>query len=121
MESVMNRTRIVAATAVLAAGLALAPAVASAAPNDKVPGTKCTVAQVERATQMIAPEAIAVMNGTPGGREQANKILVATPEERQTLIDQLVKDNPAGAAYYKANRADIDAKIAKVIATCHTY
>ncbi|WP_041944406.1 hemophore-related protein [Tsukamurella paurometabola] len=117
----MIRTRIITGAAVVAAGLALAPAVASAAPNDKVPGTKCTVAQVERATQMIAPEAIAVMNGTPGGREKATRILVAKPEERQKLIEQLAADNPAGAAYYKANRADIDAKITKVIATCPNY
>lgn len=117
----MNRMRITAAIAALAGIMALAPAVASAAPNDKVPGTKCTVAQVERATQVIAPEAIAVMDATPGGRAQANKLLTAKPEDRQKIIDDLTKDNPSAAAYYRANRTDIDAKIAKVIATCDKY
>lgn len=117
----MNRMRMVASVAALAGVLALAPAVASAAPNDKVPGTKCTVAQVERATQVIAPEAIAVMDATPGGRDQATELLTAKPEDRQAIVDKLTKDNPAAAAYYRANRADIDAKIAKVIATCDQY
>ncbi|GAB3134490.1 hypothetical protein GCM10027289_26430 [Tsukamurella serpentis] len=117
----MNRMRIAAAITALAGTLALAPAVASAAPTDKVPGTKCTVAQVERATQVIAPEAIAVMDATPGGREQANELLTAKPEDRQKIIERLTKNNPEAAAYYKANRTDIDAKIAKVIATCDKY
>lgn len=117
----MNRIRISAAVAALAGVLALAPAVASAAPTDKVPGTKCTVAQVERATQVIAPEAIAVMDATPGGRAQANELLTAKPEDRQKIIDRLTKNNPAAAAYYKAHRTEIDAKIAKVIATCDKY
>ncbi|WP_019204460.1 hemophore-related protein [Tsukamurella sp. 1534] len=118
----MIRTRIIAgAAAVAAAGLTLAPAVASAAPTDKVAGTNCTVAQVERATQVIAPEAIAVMNGTPGGRANAEKVLAAPPKEREKLIAELAKDNPAAASYYKANRAQVDAKIAKVIAECHKY
>ncbi|MET9327463.1 hemophore-related protein [Tsukamurella sp. NPDC003166] len=117
----MNRIRFAAAVAALAGALALAPAVASAAPNDKVPGTKCTVAQVERATQVVAPEAIAVMDATPGGRAQATELLTAKPEDRQAIIDRLSKNNPAAASYYKANRADIDAKIAKVIATCDQY
>ena len=117
----MNRIRFAAAVAALAGALALVPAVASAAPNDKVPGTNCTVAQVERATQVIAPEAIAVMDATPGGRDQATELLTAKPENRQAIIDRLTKNNPAAASYYKANRADIDAKIAKVIATCDQY
>lgn len=117
----MNRMRIAAGIAVAAAGLTLTPAIASAAPNDPVPGTKCTVAQVERATQVVAPEAIAVMNGTPGGRAQAEKLLTSKPADREKLIEQLSKDNPAAAAYYKAHRAEVDAKIAKVIATCDKY
>ncbi|TWS18460.1 hemophore-related protein [Tsukamurella asaccharolytica] len=117
----MSRIRIAAAVAALAGALAFAPAVASAAPTDKVPGTKCTVGQVERATQVVAPEAIAVMDATPGGRDQATELLTAKPEDRQSIIDRLTKDNPAAADYYKANRADIDAKIAKVIATCDKY
>ncbi|MCS3782420.1 hemophore-related protein [Tsukamurella ocularis] len=117
----MNRIRIAAAVAALAGALAVVPAVASAAPTDKVPGTKCTVAQVERATQVIAPEAIAVMDATPGGRDQATELLTAKPEDRQAIIERLTKDNPAAAAYYRANRTDIDAKIAKVIATCDKY
>ncbi|BDD82374.1 hypothetical protein TPB0596_21370 [Tsukamurella pulmonis] len=117
----MNRIRIAAAVAAFAGAVAFVPAVASAAPTDKVPGTKCTVAQVERATQVIAPEAIAVMDATPGGRAQATELLTAKPEDRQPIIDRLVKDNPAAASYYKANRADVDAKIAKVIATCDKY
>lgn len=117
----MNRTRIIAGACAIAAGLTLTPAVASAAPNDPVPGTKCTVAQVERATKVVAPEAIAVMNGTPGGRAQAEKLLTSKPSERDKVIEQLAKDNPAAAAYYKANRPEVDAKIAKVIATCDQY
>lgn len=117
----MNRIRIAAAVAALAGALAVVPAVASAAPTDKVAGTTCTVAQVERATQVIAPEAIAVMDATPGGRDQATELLTAGPEDRQAIIDRLTKDNPTAAAYYTANRADIDAKIAKVIATCNKF
>ena len=117
----MNRIRIAAAVAAFAGVVAFVPAAASAAPTDKVPGTKCTVAQVERATQVIAPEAIAVMDATPGDRDQATELLTAKPEDRQKIIDRLTKDNPAAASYYKANRADIDAKIAKVIATCDKY
>lgn len=117
----MNRIRIAAAVAALAGSIAFIPAVASAAPTDKVPGTKCTVAQVERATQVIAPEAIAVMDATPGGRDQATELLTAKAEDRQPIIDRLTKDNPAAASYYKAHRAEIDAKISKVIANCEKY
>lgn len=122
----MNRPRIAArvfagGTAAAAAALILAPAIASAAPTDPVPGTECNVGQVERATEVIAPEAFVALDQMPGGHATAEKFITATPEQRDAQLVELQEENPLAAAYYKANKEDIDAKIAKVIADCHQY
>jgi hemophore-related protein len=117
----MIRPRIAAGVAVAAAALFLVPATAGAAPTDPVPGTNCNVGQVERATQAIAPEALTALDSLPGGRASAEKFLTATPDQRQQQLPQLEQSNPMAYSYYKSNKSDVDAKIAKVVAECPNY
>ncbi|GAA4400075.1 hemophore-related protein [Tsukamurella soli] len=118
---------VAAACAGAAASLGLIPAllIPSAAyavsPTDPVPGTNCNVAQVERATQVVAPEAIAAMDNTPGARDTAEQFITSTPDQRQAQLANLQQQNPLAAEYYQAHKQEIDAKIAKVLATCNQY
>ena len=117
----MTRMRIAAGVTAAVAALILSPAIAGAAPTDPVPGTNCNVGQVERATQAIAPEALTALDNLPGGRASAEKFLTSTPAQRQQQLPQLEQSNPMAYAYYKNNKADVDAKIAKVVAECPNY
>ncbi len=122
MNTLTKRFAAAAAACVGAASLALVPtAAANADPNTPVPGTNCTVAQVESATQAVAPEAIAAMNQTPNGRAQAEAFITAQPAQRDAQIAALKQQNPLAAAYYAAHKKEIDAKIAEVMATCSQY
>ncbi|MDF0528680.1 hemophore-related protein [Tsukamurella sp. 8F] len=121
MNTVTKRIACAVTAGAGAVSLSLIPATANAAPNDHVPGTNCTVAQVERATNAIAPEATAALAQVPGGKAQAETFITSTPEQRGALIDKLKKENPLAAKYYAAHKQEIDAKIAKVIATCSQY
>ncbi|KXO97779.1 hemophore-related protein [Tsukamurella pseudospumae] len=112
----------IAATTGAAGALVLAPAaMAQAAPSDPVPGTNCTVAQVERATVAVAPEAQTMVNQLPGGRAEAQRILALPPAERNARIHELGRQNPQLAAYYQQNQAKINSTIATVAKTCSQY
>ena len=112
----------IAATAGAAGALALAPAaMAQAAPSDPVPGTNCTVAQVERALVAAAPEAATMVNQVPGGRAEAERILTLPPAERTARIHELGRQNPQLAAYYTHNQGKINHPIGVVAPPCSQY
>ena len=79
----MNRIRFAAAVAALAGALALVPAVASAAPNDKVPGTTCTVGQLKVALDKQSPGLSAKLEQAAGGPKQFADIATSDPATRQ--------------------------------------
>ncbi|BDD83521.1 hypothetical protein TPB0596_32840 [Tsukamurella pulmonis] len=112
----------IAATAGAAGALVLAPAaMAQAAPSDPVPGTNCTVAQVERAVVAVAPEAATMVDQVPGGRAEAERILTLPPAERMARVHELGRQNPQLAAYYTQNQARINQAIGTVAASCSQY
>lgn len=143
--------RAAAATAVVAAGAALiVPATASAAPvspTTPVPGTQCTVDQVERATAKVAPEFWKRISTNPTAKERFDQALTQTPEQRaaareaakkahQAKIDEWRKANPGktppqhgagkpgekgdGTPRTKPSKQQVEEKIAQVKATCAT-
>ncbi|TWS18566.1 hemophore-related protein [Tsukamurella asaccharolytica] len=117
----LNRWKF-AATAGVAGALALAPAaMAQAAPSDPVPGTNCTVGQVERALVAVAPEAATAINQVPGGRAEAERILTLPPAERNARIHELGRQNPQLVMYYNQNQGKINQTIGVVAKTCSQY
>lgn len=118
----MLNARMAIATAAVGGALIAAPvATAAAAPADPVPGTNCTVGQLERAIADIAPEAIPLANKVPGGRAEIERIATLPPNERMARIHQIGAQNPELAAYYNANSAMINQKAAQVVASCAKY
>jgi hemophore-related protein len=117
----MQILKLTTAAAFTGALIAAPAATAFAAPADPVPGTNCTVAQVERAVVAVAPEAVPMLNQVPGGRATAQQILAAPPAERNARIHEIGKQNPQLASYYYANQGQINGKINTVINTCSKY
>lgn len=116
-----NAWKIAATAGAAGAMVALPVAAAQAAPSDPVPGTNCTVAQVERATVAVAPEAAGLVNQLPGGRAEAQRILALPPAQREARIHELGRANPQLASYYFANQDKINKNVAVVAATCSKY
>ncbi|ADG79334.1 Hemophore-related protein OS=Tsukamurella paurometabola (strain ATCC 8368 / DSM / CCUG 35730/ CIP 100753 / JCM 10117 / KCTC 9821 / NBRC 16120 / NCIMB 702349/ NCTC 13040) OX=521096 GN=Tpau_2736 PE=4 SV=1 [Tsukamurella paurometabola] len=117
----MQTWKFAAATAFTGTLIAAPVATAAAAPADPVPGTQCTVAQVERAVTDLAPEAIPMLNQVPGGRATAEQVLTLPPAERNARLHQLANQNPQLAAFYNANQGEINKRINLVVSNCAKY
>ncbi|MCX6468544.1 MAG: hemophore-related protein [Corynebacteriales bacterium] len=126
MAQHISRTRIsrTVGVAIAAAGvgaIALMPATASAAPADRaVPGTSCTVGQVERATTAVSP-AIGGYLRNPQIRAEFERIVVLPEPQRRAEVQRYLDRNPDVAAQADRYRPQIDRGVARVIATCDRF
>ncbi len=99
-----SRPRLVAITTGLA-GVGMAAAivgggVASAAPAPApttVPGTSCTVAQVERALAKEDPALWKRIESNPRAKKHFESTIVLTPEQRKAKRDEMAKKHPERA------------------------
>ncbi|MFW0789486.1 hemophore-related protein [Gordonia sp. CPCC 205333] len=121
------------------------PAKAAPAPHTKVPGTSCTLAQVEKALAKEDPALWKKISANPKHKKRFESIIVMTPQQRQAKRAQWRKSHPleSGARQFlkdhnikprgkghqrKGNKQDrakhkqeIQALRAKVKATCGQY
>lgn len=145
----ITRTRLAATTAavaVLSGAALLVPGAANAAPvspTAPVPGTQCTVGQVERATAKIAPEFWQHISGNAKAKDRFEQMLVKTPEQRTAAREAAKKAHDARKAEWqkqhpgqtppshprgkdhdknatKPTKAQVEQKIAAIKSTCST-
>ncbi|MEH3154779.1 MAG: hemophore-related protein [Gordonia paraffinivorans] len=103
-----------------AAALALPAATASAAPQDRVPGTNCTTAQVERAVTATSPEVAGYLND-PRVRGEFERIVVLPEPQRTEEVTGLLDRNPRIAALVQQYRPIVDQRVALIYSTCDRY
>ncbi|MGU3292594.1 hemophore-related protein [Williamsia sp. M5A3_1d] len=117
----ITRTFGVAIAAAGIGAMALMPATASAAPADRaVPGTSCTVGQVERATTAVSPTLGGYLRN-PRVRGEFERIVVLPEPQRRAEVQRYLDRNPDVAAQVDRFRPQIDRGIARVIATCDRF
>lgn len=105
------------------------PGPAHVAPSQKVPGTSCTVVQVERALAKEDPALWAKINANPMRKKHFEHWLVMTPQQRKDKRAEFRKKHPNAAQWMKnhhkkftpAERAKMKALKAKVKATCGQF
>ncbi|WP_299575066.1 hemophore-related protein [uncultured Williamsia sp.] len=109
-----------AATLGAAAALAIPAASASAAPQDRVPGTDCTTAQVERAVAATSPEVARYLDN-PRVRGEFERIVVLPEPQRTAEVNRLLERNPRIAGLVRQYRPLVDQRVALVFSTCNRY
>ena len=120
------RARVTRALALAAAGLGTAAALslpaatASAAPQDRVPGTDCTTSQVERAVTATSPEVAGYLDN-PRVRGEFERIVLLPEPQRTEEVDRLLQRNPRIAALVQQYRPIVDQRVALIYATCDRY
>ncbi|GAB18888.1 hypothetical protein GOEFS_069_00140 [Gordonia effusa NBRC 100432] len=123
-----------AASVLMTGGMAQAapahpgPAKVAPAPHTKVPGTSCTLAQVEKALAKEDPALWKKISANPKRKKLFESMIVKTPEQRKELRAQWKKKHPHAKGHHrmnKQNRAqhkkEFQALRAKVKATCGQY
>lgn len=103
-----------------AAALALPAATASAAPQDRVPGTSCTTAQVERAVAATSPEVAGYLDN-PRVRAEFERVVVLPEPQRTAEVNRLLERNPQIAALVQQYRPVVDQRVALIYSTCDRY
>lgn len=131
-----------AATAIAAGGVANAappqppkaapahPHKAAPAPTTMVPGTACTLAQVERALGAEDPQLWHEISSHPRAKRHFEQTIVLTPEQRKQRRLEAEKHHPERAEIMnflrdhgigKKDRAEHRAAIKKAMETCGNY
>lgn len=103
-----------------AAALAFPTATASAAPQDRVPGTTCTTAQVERAVRATSPEVGRYLDN-PRVRGEFERVVVLPEPQRTAEVNRLLERDPRIASLAKQYRPIIDQRVALIFSTCDRY
>ncbi|MGZ8178771.1 hemophore-related protein [Williamsia sp. SKLECPSW1] len=103
-----------------AAALAFPTATASAAPQDRVPGTDCTTAQVERAVRATSPEVGGYLDN-PRVRAEFERVVVLPEPQRTTEVTRLLQRDPRLAALVQQYRPIVDQRVVLILSTCDRY
>lgn len=110
-----------AATAGTAAALTFPAASASAAPEvPTVPGTTCTVDQLERAVRATSPEVAGYLDNQRV-RSTFERIAQLPEPARSAQISELVASEPQVKVFYDRFRPLIDQRIAIALASCNRF
>jgi hemophore-related protein len=117
-------TRALALTAAglgTAAALALPAGAASAAPEvPTVPGTTCTVDQLERAVRATSPEVAGYLDN-PRVRSTFERIAQLPEPARSAQISELVAQEPRVKVFYDRFRPLVDQRIAIALGSCNRF
>lgn len=139
-SSTLRRRFGVAVAGAGAAALLMGGGVANAAPmhtapsqSTKVPGTSCSLGQVERALAKEDPALWSKINANPRRKQHFEQMIVMTPQQRKAKRDQFKKNHPNAAQWMKNHHKkltpqqrakrmqEMKALRAKVKATCGQY
>jgi hemophore-related protein len=115
--------RAIASAAFIAAisigHLFLVPGVAGAAPaqDTPVPGTECSLSQVEKAIEAKAPKVAGRLNTNPEAKERFENFIVKPEAERKEIIAEARADHPR----LRGDHPRVRDTVSEIKATCGQY
>ncbi len=123
MQSTLTRWAIGTLAAIgIGASTLVVPATATAAPvSPHVPGTSCSLHQVERDIAAKDPRLWHRLETHPKAKQRFERLATRPEAQRHAEIAEFLAKHPRAKARYDKNRGAIAAKVVTITRTCSAF